>query len=134
MIDYKALIYDEDAIMDLYLNNEWYAYTNNKDELLKGIKNSIDVYGAYNADKLVGLIRVVGDKETIIYIQDILVNQEYQRKGIGTKLIKIILDKYEHVRQIVLITDQTEKQINFYKSIGFITLHEAGVIAFKFKK
>ncbi|XMB72046.1 GNAT family N-acetyltransferase [Mycoplasmatota bacterium WC30] len=134
MIEYMKLIYNEDAIIDLYLINEWYAYTNSKEVLLKGIKNSLDVYGAYDKDKLVGLIRTVGDRETIIYIQDILINQDYQRKGIGTKLINIIIDKYQHVRQIVLVTDQTQKQIEFYKSVGFIAIHENGGVAFKFKK
>lgn len=134
MIEYKELLYDENAIIDLYLNNEWYAYTNNKEALFKGIKNSLDVYGAYDKDKLVGLIRTVGDNETIIYIQDILVNKEYHRKGIGSTLVKTIIDKYQHVRQIVLMTDQTKQQIDFYKSLGFIAVHENGGTAFRLKK
>ncbi len=133
-IAFKELLYNEDAIMDLYLNNEWYAYTNQKELLFKGIKNSLDVYGAYDRDKLVGLIRTIGDKETIIYIQDILVNKEYQRRGIGSKLVNIVIEKYKHVRQIILMTDQTKQQISFYQSLGFIAVHENGGTAFKLKK
>jgi ribosomal protein S18 acetylase RimI-like enzyme len=71
-------------------------------------------------NRLVGLIRVVGDKATIIYIQDILVMKTYQRKGIGTNLIKYILNKYANVRQIVLLTDNQEKNKLFYQSLGFV--------------
>ncbi len=45
-----------------------------------------------------------------------------------------ITDKYQYVRQKVLVTDQIEKQKKFYKSLGFITIHENGGTAFKFNK
>jgi len=132
MIEYKEFTYNETDIMDLYLNNEWYAYTNNKELLFKGIKNSLDVFGAYENEKLVGLIRTVGDGCTIIYIQDILINTEYHRLGIGSKLMKMVLDKYTHVRQILLMTDQTEKQIKFYESNGFKTYDKVQGVGFKY--
>lgn len=49
--------------------------------------NSFLAIGAYDHSQLVGLIRVVGDGLTFIYVQDLLVNSAYQRRGIGTKLI-----------------------------------------------
>ncbi|WP_430038931.1 GNAT family N-acetyltransferase [Peribacillus simplex] len=39
---------------------------------------------AWDDDKLVALIRVVGDGQTIIYIQVILVLENYQDQGIGS--------------------------------------------------
>ena len=36
---------------------------------------------AYDEDRLVGLIRVVGDGLTIVFIQDLLVYPQYQRQG-----------------------------------------------------
>jgi ribosomal protein S18 acetylase RimI-like enzyme len=120
MYTYKKLIFNEEEILKLYLDNEWFLYTNNKDLLFEGIKNSLEVYACYDMNRLVGLIRVVGDKATIIYIQDILVMKTYQRKGIGTNLIKYILNKYANVRQIVLLTDNQEKNKLFYQSLGFV--------------
>ena len=134
MIDYKPLIYNEDAILQLYLNNEWYAYTNRKELLFNGIRNSLDVIGAYDNDLLVGLIRTIGDSNTIIYIQDILVLKEYQRQGIGKYLIKSIVDKYYAVRQICLMTDNSEKTRKFYESLGLISYDKADTVGFMVKK
>ena len=75
--------------------------------------------GAYDHNQLVGLIRVVGDGLTIIYIQELLVNPAYQRRGIGTKLINSVLKKYDSVRQKVLLTENSLKTRMFYKSCNF---------------
>lgn len=55
----------------------------------------------------------------LIYIQDILVLPEYQRMGIGKALLEKVLDEYKEVYQKVLMTDNTEKTIRFYKALGF---------------
>ncbi len=134
MIEYKELIYDEKAILNLYLDNEWIAYTNKKELLFKGIKNSLDLIGAYDNDTLVGLIRTVGDSQTIIYIQDILVLKSHHRKMIGSQLMQMIIDKYPHVRQMCLMTGQSETQKLFYESLGFISYTDGEVVGFILKK
>lgn len=133
-IQYKSLIFDKDEIIKLYLDNEWTNYTKDKDSLFKGIKNSLYVYAAYQADRLVGLIRVVGDGFTIVYIQDILVLTSFQRKGIGKKLVKDVLKKYENVRQISLTTDLTDKQKSFYESCGFKAYSDIKLSGYIFDK
>lgn len=87
--------------------------------LKNAYKHSLKILGAYDADKLVGIIRAVGDGYSIVYIQDIIVLPEYQRKGIGTLLLDKILSEYKNVYQKALMTDNTEKTIQFYKSVGF---------------
>lgn len=87
--------------------------------LKNAYKHSLKILGAYDADKLVGIIRAVGDGYSIVYIQDIIVLPEYQRKGIGTLLLDKILSEYKNVYQKALMTDNTEKNIQFYKSVGF---------------
>lgn len=122
--------FDWDHIYNLYSDAGWIAYTNNFENLKEGIKNSLAVVGAFYEDKLVGLIRAVGDGETIVYIQDILILEEYQRLGIGTELLNIIFDKYSHVRQKILLTDDTEKTIEFYKSNNMKDVVEFNTVAF----
>lgn len=75
--------------------------------------------GAYSDDKLIGIIRVVGDGCSIIYVQDIIVAPAYQRKGIGKRLLDTILEKYENVYQKVLLTEKQPQTIAFYKGAGF---------------
>ncbi|EGT5619875.1 N-acetyltransferase, partial [Clostridium perfringens] len=132
----ENLVFKEDIILNvkdiLYLYNDvgWSSYTKNIDSLIKSIKNSLKVISVWDKDLLVGLIRVVGDGHSIIYIQDILILQKYQNRGIGKRLIEIILDKYKNVRQKVLLTDKEEKNILFYKKVGFSMAEEFGCVSF----
>ena len=85
---------------------------------------------AYEDDQLLGIIRAVGDGHTVVFVQDILVFPEHQRKGVGSALLQAILDRYSHVRQIELATDNTPKTIAFYKSMGFREMSEIGCCGF----
>lgn len=117
-------------ILILYQDAGWTSYTVNPNQLEKAIKHSLAVWTAWDEDKLVGLARIVGDNYTIIYIQDILVLNDYQRNGIGSTFIKLILNKYQTVRQIVLLTESSEKTISFYESNGLKQVEEYGCTAF----
>lgn len=119
-----------DEILDLYTQVGWTAYTKNMQVLEQGFQHSLLVLGAYKEGKLCGIIRVVGDGHTIIFIQDILVAPEWQRQGIGTALMDAVLDRYSDVRQIQLTTDNTAKTAAFYRSLGFRELSEIGCCGF----
>ena len=123
-------VYREEEILRLYSAVGWSAYTDDPEALRKGFEQSLLVLAAYEDDELTGIIRVVGDGATIVFVQDILVFPEYQRKGIGTALLKEILDRYGHVRQIELATDSTPKTIAFYESIGFKKMSDMGCEGF----
>lgn len=111
--------YDETEVLNLYKSVGWINYTNNPNMLKSAYSNSLKILGAYENEKLLGIIRVVGDGYSVVFIQDILVYPEYQRQGIGTTLIQQILTEYKHVYQKHLLTENTEKTIQFYKSLGF---------------
>lgn len=119
-----------EELLNLYEDVEWSAYTNDPENLKLAIDSSLKVWTCWEDNKLVGLARVVGDGHTIIYIQDILVLKSYQGQGIGSKLIKLILEKYKSVRQIVLMTDETEKTIKFYKKNGLKKASDYEAITF----
>ena len=122
--------FNADEILSLYAQVGWTAYTKNMSALERGYKNSLFVLAAYENDELLGLVRVVGDGATVIFIQDILVFPEMQRKGIGTALLKAVLDRYSDVRQIQLTTDNTPKTVAFYQSLGFVELSELSCCGF----
>ena len=124
------LDYKEDEIERLYSSVGWTTYTDNLTALRKGFNNSLLVLGAYEQNELLGIIRVVGDGATIIFIQDILVFPEYQRIGIGSALLRAVLDRYSDVRQIELVTDNTPNTISFYRSMGFSEYSELGCCGF----
>lgn len=126
--EYTKFNFDE--IKKLYDAVGWTAYTDDMDALEKGYENSLKILAAYEGDKLLGIIRAVGDGFTVVFIQDILVFPEEQGKGIGKALIKAMLDYYPNVRQIQLTTDIDPKTIAFYKSVGFIELSEIDCCGF----
>ena len=126
--EYKQYI--EQEILSLYASVGWTAYTDHPDVLRKGFENSMLTLAAYEDDRLLGIIRAVGDGHTVVFVQDILVFPEHQRKGIGSTLLQAILDRYSHVRQIELATDNTPKTIAFYKSMGFQEMSEIGCCGF----
>lgn len=119
----------------LYTDAEWTGYTNDVEKLERAIKNSTRVISAWENEKLVALIRTVSDGETIVYIQDILVLNEYKRKGIGKKLIEMMLEESKEIRQIVLLTDkQDEVSTKFYESLNFKSCDDGEVVAYRFTK
>ena len=122
--------YCEAEILPLYKAVGWRNYYEHPDMLRKAYEGSLCTLAAYEDENLAGIIRCVGDGHSIVFIQDILVYPEYQRKGIGTALVKALLDRYSHVYQIELATDNTEKTIAFYKSLGFRPLQEIGCCGF----
>ena len=126
--EYK--IFNEAEILRLYRSVGWVAYTDHPEVLKKGFENSLLTLAAYEGDQLLGIIRAVGDGHTIVFVQDILVFPEHQRNGIGTALLQAMLDRYSHVRQIELATDNTPKTISFYKSMGFREMSEIGCCGF----
>lgn len=117
-------------LINLYEDAKWIAYTNDVERLKNAIHNSLKVWTVWDEDKLVGLARVIGDDYTIIYIQDILVLEDYQNKGIGSKLLQLILEQYKSICQVGLMTDNTEKTIKFYEKNGMIKTSDYNGITF----
>ncbi len=122
--------YNEQEILNLYSSVGWTAYTDDPGSLKAGFENSLLTLGAYEGGTLLGLIRTVGDGQAIVYIQDILVLPEFQRRGIGTALMGALLDRFRDVRQIILTTDNTHKTIGFYESLGFAQMANMGCCGF----
>lgn len=117
-------------LVNLYDDVQWTAYTNEPDVLEKAVSNCLKVWTAWDGEQLVGLARVVGDGYTIIYIQDILVLENYQRQGLGSKFLELILDNYKSVRQIILLTEDTEKTVNYYEKNGLVKTTDYNTVAF----
>jgi len=111
----------------LYEAVGWISYTEQIADLSTLVTNSQLVISAWDNEQLVGLIRTVGDGISIQYVQDILVLPEYQNKGIGSKLLKKVMEASKQIRQFVLITDGSDENqaaIEFYKKHGLQTFEE----------
>ena len=121
---------DMEQILALYSSVGWTNYSDNPSMLKAAVDNSLKVLAAFDGEKLVGIIRVVGDGHSIIYIQDKIVLQEYQRQGLGKRLMLEIEALYSHVYQKVLLTDDQPHSIGFYEGCGFTLSSEYHCVAF----
>ena len=112
--------FSDSEVLALYESVGWTAYTREPDVLAGAIRGSSFVVTARTAGGgLVGLARAVSDDETVGYLQDILVNPAFQKSGAGRALLDAVQKRYEHVRQLVLITDDEPGQRAFYEALGF---------------
>ena len=128
IVEYKDFRLDE--IVRLYQSVGWTNYLARTELLKEAYENSLCVLAAYDGETLVGILRAVGDGLTIVFIQDILVLPDHQRRGLGTALIKTVMEKYKTVYQLELLTDNTEKTRAFYRSAGFTAAEEIDCRAF----
>ena len=122
--------YDEAEVLALYESVGWTAYTKEPQALRAGFEGSLFCLAAYEEDRLVGLLRAVGDGQTVVLLQDILVRPDRQRRGIGTELVRAALARCEAVRQVQLVTDDRPETAAFYGSLGFKPLDQLGCKGF----
>ena len=122
--------YRENEILRLYAAVGWTAYTEDPAALKQGFLRSLLVLAAYEGEELLGIVRAVGDGSTIVFVQDLLVFPDKQRQGVGTALLRAVLERYADVRQIELVTDDTPGTVAFYQAMGFSEFSEIGCRGF----
>ncbi len=106
-------------VLSIYEKNGWTAYLDDLEKLKRSFENSLYVLGAFDNGLLVGFIRCVGDGEHIVFIQDLIVDPDYYRQGIGKKLYSLVSNYFKDVRTFLLITDADDTRSNsFYKAMG----------------
>ena len=118
----KQEIVKLEDVLHLYQAVGWTNYTNQPQMLEQALSHSLAIYLALDGDTVVGLIRLVGDGFSSVFVQDLIVLPTYQRQGIGSALMKQALEDFKEAYQVQLATDQTEKNVGFYRSMGFETL------------
>lgn len=91
-------------------------YWIDKAPLVKKLLPSSDIYVFKECNTIKGFIGVVENG----YIAGIFINKEYQREGIGNKLIDYIKSKYENITLDVY--NKNEKALNFYYKNNFKVL------------
>ena len=114
-------LYDKEvepnSIRDLFLSVNW-SVGDKPDKLQRAFSHSDKVITAWDGEKLVGLINSIADGSLTAYIPYMLVNPDYQKQGIGKKLVRMIVLKYESYERIVLLTEKDT--VDFYRKCGFL--------------
>lgn len=106
-------------LLALYESVGWTAYTDDPARLVRAVSASLRVYSAWEDGELIGLVRAVGDGETILYVQDLLVHPDQQDQGVGSALLEALLEDFPEVRQKVLVSDRHIAATDFFQDHGF---------------
>ena len=118
----KQEIVKLEDVLHLYQAVGWTNYTHQPQMLEQALSHSLVIYLALDVDAVVGLIRLVGDGFSSVFVQDLIVLPSYQRQGIGSSLMKEALKDYKDAYQVQLVTEETERTLEFYRFMGFETL------------
>jgi len=104
-------------IRDLFLSVNW-SLGNKPDKLQSAFSHSDKVITAWDGEKLIGLINTIADGSLTAFIPFLLVNPNYQKQGIGRKLVRMIVSEYKNYERIVLLTEKDA--VDFYRKCGFL--------------
>ena len=131
----QPLQFDLEKIKEIYASCNWNSYLQDDNKLQRAFENSLDVLGFYINNNLIGFIRLLGDGEHMVLIQDLIIHPNYQHQGYGSKLLQYTLEKYKHVRMICLFTDAYDKIDNaFYQKHNFELIIHKDMVAYTKKK
>jgi len=130
MIISKGICFTKDQLFDLYRNVNWTAYLENEEALWSSIIKSLDHYTVFNDKAITGYLRLLGDGINTVVIQDLIIRSENQGQGLGSIMLKNMLEDYKLARQIILLCDNEEEINHFYKSNGFRNIEEYGIKCF----
>ena len=97
------------------------------EKIEKSVRNS-SCYGLYveDADKLVGFARVISDHATAYYLCDVIIDTEYQHRGLGTALVSYInsLPEFSGLRGFLITRDAHA----LYRKFGYEVVNERVMI------
>ena len=119
-MEFKENALTEEIYRKLRSSVEWNSF--NVEQTEKGLSKSLYTLTAFDMDKPVGMGRIVGDGIYNI-ICDVVVDPEYQGKGIGTGIMEGLLKYLEEQTpengrtSIQLIAEKGKEP--FYEKFGF---------------
>ncbi|MDO4357800.1 MAG: GNAT family N-acetyltransferase [Clostridia bacterium] len=84
-------------------------------------RNSTLVVSAWDGDRLVGAVRVLSDQITRSILYDLVVDPEYQNRGIGRALVQQCIARFPDSEWLVQTTKGTAP---YYEKLGFSVLND----------
>jgi ribosomal protein S18 acetylase RimI-like enzyme len=111
-----------DDIIKLLQSTYW-ADKRSDEQIEKSARNS-SCYGIFieGENKLAGFARVISDYATTYYLCDVVVDEEYRNKGLGTALVSYIesLPVYAGLRGILVTRDAH----SLYRKFGYEVVND----------
>jgi ribosomal protein S18 acetylase RimI-like enzyme len=103
----------------LFNQSAFWAVDRQLADLQMAIDRSEPVVSAWDDNRLIGFARATSDGVYRATIWDVVIDNDYQRLGLGRKLVTMILEHscMQRVEKIYLMTTH---QQSFYERLGFV--------------
>jgi N-acetylglutamate synthase-like GNAT family acetyltransferase len=96
-------------------------------ETIKGMIENADIIITATIDnKIIGVARAITDYHYCCYLSDLAVDEEYQKNGIGKKLILKVQEQINDKCKIILLSAPNATE--YYPKIGFTQHNSAWTI------
>lgn len=106
------------------LQNQYWNLDQSAANIRAALLGSSAWIGACTANgELIGSARAVADGGKFAYIADVIVAEQYRRMGIGSALMRLILD-HPQVRRSRTVRLGTADRADFYRQFGFVDLKQ----------
>lgn len=120
-IDFREKLPPPDAYHQLFETTGWnQSYQAGAEALSEAIASSWYVLSAYADDELVGFGRVISDGILYALICDLIVTPSHRRQGIGSTLLKKLIDRCRRQKIRVIWLFSARGKSSFYKNFGFV--------------
>lgn len=126
-IRYGNFLPDKDAFFNLYETTGWNSNRlYSAEELYQAITNSWYVISVYEKERLIGFGRIISDGVYQTFIGDVMVDPDFQNRGIGSEIMRLLVEKCEvsGIKWIQLTS--ARGKTDFYRKFGFEERPEDG--------
>jgi GNAT superfamily N-acetyltransferase len=107
------------AILSLFRRNEWREWFT-LDDTKDLLRHALFVASAWHGRRAVGVATLFGDGRFYAHLDTLLVDGAYRRQGIGTALVKMVMDKVDQLQpHYCEHATHEEWLIAFYQRFGF---------------
>ena len=115
LYEFTINIYEGD-LQRLFAQTDWVA-NRSPDAIRTILDKTLVCLGVWEGDHLIGFGRAVTDDLFRALIEDVVVDQAYRQQGIGAEIMRRLLERLDHVEEIVLNCE--DHLIPFYERLGF---------------
>jgi GNAT superfamily N-acetyltransferase len=105
-----------EGVLALYRANGW-SSADKPESLHSALLASHSLVTAWDGSRLVGLGNAISDGHLVVYYPHLLVLPGYHGRGIGTRLMRMLMGRYAGFHQQMLVADG--RAIEFYRKCGF---------------
>ncbi len=115
-----------EQIIEVYNSSGIIRPTKDFNRIEKMYANSNLIVSAWTGNKLIGISRSLTDFCYACYLSDLAVKKEYQKDGIGKRLIELTQDEIGEKTALILLS--APGAMEFYPKVGFDKVENGFII------